>query len=77
MTFTVTDALGLSDQRRLQNHYRASACYLEDELEFGICGQSGVGKENGAGINAIDGYSTTRWHTKWYGGADPLPMRYR
>ena len=29
--------------------------------------------ENGAGVRAIDGNSTTRWHTKWLNGADPLP----
>ena len=29
--------------------------------------------ENGAATNAVDGSTTTFWHTKWYGGSDPLP----
>ncbi|OQP66315.1 hypothetical protein A3860_12490 [Niastella vici] len=29
--------------------------------------------ENGAATNAVDGNSGTIWHTKWYGGTDPLP----
>ncbi|WP_018349706.1 phosphocholine-specific phospholipase C [Longispora albida] len=29
--------------------------------------------ENGAAANAVDGSATTIWHTKWYGGSDPLP----
>jgi phospholipase C len=29
--------------------------------------------ENGAAANAVDRKTTTIWHTKWSGGADPLP----
>lgn len=29
--------------------------------------------ENGAAINAVDANTGTIWHTKWYGGSDPLP----
>ena len=29
--------------------------------------------EPGAATNAVDSRTTTIWHTKWYGGADPLP----
>ncbi|MFC7613302.1 phospholipase domain-containing protein [Actinokineospora soli] len=29
--------------------------------------------EPGQAANAVDGRTTTIWHTKWYGGADPLP----
>jgi len=29
--------------------------------------------ENGSGTNATDGSPGTIWHTKWYGGSDPLP----
>jgi galactose oxidase len=30
-------------------------------------------RENGAASNVLDGAATTIWHTKWGGGADPLP----
>jgi galactose oxidase len=31
---------------------------------------------NGAAVNAVDGSATTIWHTKWYGGSDPLPHTF-
>ncbi|MBZ0190504.1 MAG: discoidin domain-containing protein [Candidatus Kuenenia stuttgartiensis] len=76
VTFTVTDALGLADSTPATRtvtvqsgtsvipHTNWSLIYVDSQELTG---------ENGVGINAIDGASTTRWHTKWYGGADPLP----
>ena len=29
--------------------------------------------ENGAAVNAFDGNTSTKWHTKWFGGSDPIP----
>lgn len=33
----------------------------------------GEGANNGRAIHAIDGNTSTFWHTKWSGGSDPLP----
>ncbi|MFJ2030157.1 discoidin domain-containing protein [Streptosporangium sp. NPDC087985] len=29
--------------------------------------------ENGRAANVLDGNQATFWHTRWYGGTDPLP----
>lgn len=33
----------------------------------------GEGANNGRAIHAIDGNNSTFWHSKWYGGSDPMP----
>ena len=75
VSFTVTDALGVSDA--------TPATRTVIVLSAGQIPQTGwslkyddsqelVG-ENGAAVNAFDGNVNTIWHTKWYGGSTALP----
>lgn len=74
VSFTVTDALGLADPTPATRIVTVKAPVIP-KANWGLVfvdSQELVG-ENGAGVNAIDGNSATRWHTKWLNGADPLP----
>ncbi len=77
VTFTVTDALGLSDPTPATRTITVqsttggpipktgwSLLYVDSEELIG---------ENGAATNAFDGNTSTLWHTKWFNGSTPLP----
>jgi hypothetical protein len=76
VSFTVTDALGLADPtpatRVITVQSGASVIPHTNWSLVSVDSQELAG-ENGAGVNAFDGNVTTRWHTKWLNGADPLP----
>jgi lysophospholipase L1-like esterase len=76
VNFTVTDALGLADPtpatRTITVQSGASVIPHTNWSLVSVDSQELVG-ENGAGVKAFDGNVNTRWHTKWFGGSDPLP----
>ncbi len=76
VSFTVTDALGLADPTpatRVITVQSGASVIPHTNWSLVFVDSQELARENGAGGNAFDGNVTTRWHTKWFGGSDPLP----
>ncbi len=75
VTFTVTNALGMTDAtpatRTVTVLANAPIGHAGWVLRY-VDSQETAG-ENAPATNSFDGRNTTLWHTKWAGGADPLP----
>ncbi|MCL4728687.1 MAG: discoidin domain-containing protein, partial [Candidatus Kuenenia stuttgartiensis] len=68
VTFTVTDALGLADPTpvtRTINVHSGETVIPNANWSLLFVDSQELVKENGAGVNAFDGNSSTIWHTKW------------
>jgi len=76
VTFTVTNSKGVADPTPASIVVTVkSASPLIPKIGWSVkCvdSQELVG-ENGAAVNALDGNTTTMWHTQWLNGSPPLP----
>ena len=76
VSFTVTDALGLSDPTpavRVVTVRSSSPVIPKTGWSLRYADSQELVGENGAAANAFDGNVNTIWHTKWYGGSPAHP----
>jgi PKD repeat protein len=76
VTFTVTDGLGIYDPTpgvRIISVQNTSTLIPKTNWSLWFADSQELVGENGAAVNAFDGNTSTIWHTKWFGGSDPIP----
>ena len=76
VTFTVTDGLGVYDPTpgvRIISVQNTSTIIPKTNWSLWFADSQELVGENGAAVNAFDGNTSTIWHTKWFGGSDPIP----
>ena len=76
VTFTVTDALGLSDPTpatRVVTVLSGSSVIPQTTWSLKYVDSQELVGENGAAVNAFDGKGNTIWHTQWVGSNPPPP----
>ena len=76
VSFTVTDTLGIYDPTpgvRTISVQSTSTVIPKTNWSLRFVDSQELVGENGAAVNAFDGNTSTKWHTKWFGGSDPIP----
>ncbi|WP_419470366.1 discoidin domain-containing protein [Candidatus Kuenenia sp.] len=76
VSFTVTDGVGIYDPApgvRTISVLNTSTAIPKTGWSLKYVDSQELVGENGAAVNAFDGNTGTIWHTKWFGGSDPIP----
>jgi hypothetical protein len=76
VSFTVTDGVGIYDPAsgvRTISVLNTSTAIPKTGWGLKYVDSQELVGENGAAVNAFDGNTGTIWHTKWFGGSDPIP----